>query len=196
MSGKGPLLIALARAAIAEQLAIPYAIPFAASDIQACDWLQQQSASFVTLHIDGNLRGCIGSLKAYRPLMEDVRSNAVHAAFQDPRFAPLSPEEFERIDIEVSLLTAATPIHFSSEADALQQLRPHIDGVILNHEYHSATFLPQVWEQLPTPETFMQHLKQKAGLPAGFWSDDVQLSRYEVEKFSENDGKAGGQHDR
>lgn len=191
MSDKGRILTNLARAAIAKQLAIPFAEP----DVQNIDWLQRDSASFVTLHITGELRGCIGSLKAYRPLLEDVLNNAVHAAFQDPRFSPLTRDEFEHIDIEVSILTEAVPLQFSSEADALKQLRPHRDGVIFRHDYHSATFLPQVWDQLPTPELFMQHLKQKAGLSPYFWADDVELSRYEVEKFSEKEAEVTD-HDR
>ena len=146
-------------------------------------------ATFVTLTQNGALRGCIGSLEAHRALDQDVRANAVAAAFRDPRFPPLTLAEFPHTRVEVSLLTAPTPMSFSSEADALRQLRPNIDGVILiagpGGRLGRSTFLPQVWEQLPEPRQFLAHLKQKAGLPADCWSSDVQLQRYEVQKCKE-----------
>ena len=184
---KGRLLLTLARAAIARQLNIPFAEVDASNE----SWLQNDGACFVTLHKQGELRGCIGTLSAHRSLLEDVQANAINAAFHDPRFFPLSADEFTEVDVEVSILTEAMPMPFSDEADALAQLRPHIDGVIFRYENHRATFLPQVWEQLPSPELFMAHLKQKAGLPAGFWADGVQILRYQVEKFSEEHGRAG-----
>jgi hypothetical protein len=147
--------------------------------------LAQPGATFVTLTQNGELRGCIGSLEAHRPLDQDVRANAVAAAFRDPRFAALTLAELPRTRVEVSLLTPPTPLSFSSEADALRQLRPNIDGVILTAGNHRGTFLPQVWEQLPEPREFLAHLKQKAGLPANWWSADVQLQRYEVQKWKE-----------
>ncbi|MDP2810788.1 MAG: AmmeMemoRadiSam system protein A [Rhodocyclaceae bacterium] len=146
-------------------------------------------ATFVTLTQHGALRGCIGSLEAHRPLGDDVRANAVAAAFSDPRFPPLTVAEFPHTRVEVSLLTTPVPMSFSDEADALRQLRPNVDGVILiagrGGQLGRSTFLPQVWEQLPEPRQFLAHLKQKAGLPADWWSSEVQLQRYEVKKWKE-----------
>ncbi len=142
-------------------------------------------ACFVTLTQHGQLRGCIGSLEAWRPLLQDVQENARAAAFRDPRFKPLTLDELARTRVEVSLLTPATPIQFSSEAEALAQLLPGRDGIIFTAGRHRSTFLPQVWEQLPEPADFMAHLKQKAGLPATYWGDDVRLERYSVEKWQE-----------
>lgn len=147
--------------------------------------LHVPGATFVTLTQHDTLRGCIGSLSAYRPLIDDVRENAGAAAFSDPRFPPVSDEEFDGLRVEVSLLSPPHPMSFRDEADALAQLRPQIDGVILNMGNRRATFLPQVWEQLPEARVFMTHLKQKAGLPADFWSPDLRLERYQVEKWKE-----------
>ena len=119
-------------------------------------------------------------------LEQDVRANAISAAFSDPRFAPLKAEELPRTRVEVSLLTAPQAMTFSDEADALRQLRPNVDGVIFIAGQRRSTFLPQVWEQLPQARQFMVHLKQKAGLPADYWSSEVQLQRYEVEKWKES----------
>ncbi len=175
------VLTGTARTAIASRLDIEFNAPEVPDD----SWYRDDGASFVTLHLNGNLRGCIGSLVAHQPLIEDVRDNAVSAAFKDPRFPPLSAREFPDVHIEVSVLTAPEAMQFTDETDALSQLQPKIDGVIFTSGQHKATFLPQVWEQLPTPEYFMAHLKQKAGLPAAFWSADVKLERYRVEEFAE-----------
>ena len=142
-------------------------------------------ATFVTLTLDGQLRGCIGSLEAHRALGDDVRANAASAAFRDPRFSPLTTAEFERIKVEVSLLTKPSPMQFSSEADALTQLRPNVDGVILIAGNARSTFLPQVWEQIPEPRLFMARLKQKAGLTADAWPEGIKLFRYGVQKWKE-----------
>jgi len=175
----GPALLVRARNAIATRLKQP-------TQAEATHpALALPGATFVTLTQNGALRGCIGSLQAHRPLDQDVRANAVAAAFSDPRFPPLTLAELPRTRVEVSLLTAPQPMTFSSEADALRQLRPNLDGIILIAGQRRSTFLPQVWEQLPEPRTFMAHLKQKAGLPADWWSADVQLQRYEVQKWKE-----------
>lgn len=147
--------------------------------------LTQPGATFVTLTQQGNLRGCIGSLEAWRPLGEDVRANAKSAAFRDPRFAPLPAVELAHTRIEVSLLTLAVPISFADEADVIRQMRPGIDGLIFACHGRRGTFLPQVWESLPDPHQFLAHLKQKAGFAADFWSPDVTLYRYEVQKWKE-----------
>ncbi len=181
MTDRGTTLVHLARAAIAQELG------FVAHELPRADWLEEPGAVFITLMLDGHLRGCIGSLEAHRPLIDDVRHNAVAAAFRDPRFDPLSKEEFARVLVEVSLLSQPQPIHFSSEADALSQLHPEQDGVILEWGRHRATYLPQVWAQLTQPQSFIAHLKEKAGLPADFWADDIRLSRYTVQKFCESE---------
>jgi len=147
--------------------------------------LGQPGATFVTLTQRGELRGCIGSLEAWRPLDEDVRENAVAAAFRDPRFPPLAAAELPATRVEVSLLASAVAMAFASEADAIGQLRPGVDGVILEYGGHRGTFLPQVWETLTEPNLFLAHLKQKAGLPADFWHPDITLRRYEVTKWKE-----------
>ena len=175
----GANLLILARDAIGERFGIA-SRPFA--DLPE---LHAPAATFVTLMKRGSLRGCIGTLSAYRPLLDDVRANACAAAFSDPRFAPVDADELPVITVEVSLLTPPAPLAFRDEADALAQLRPNVDGVILRAHHYRATFLPQVWEQLPDAPSFMAHLKQKAGLPADYWSPDVVLERYQVEKWKE-----------
>ncbi|WP_027389036.1 AmmeMemoRadiSam system protein A [Chrysiogenes arsenatis] len=147
--------------------------------------LHEPGATFVTLTMAGELRGCIGSLEAWRLLGDDVRENARAAAFSDPRFEPLTEQEFAEVRVEVSLLTPAEPFPVQDEADALRQLRPHVDGVIFTCRNRRSTFLPQVWESLATPELFLSHLKQKAGFPPHFWSPEVKLYRYGVQKWKE-----------
>jgi len=140
-------------------------------------------ATFVTLHLDGQLRGCIGSLQAVRPLAEDVAYNAFAAAFLDRRFAPLSAREAGQIQLHLSLLTPATPVQFSSEADLLTKIVPFEDGLILEDGSRRGTFLPSVWESLPNPEKFLQHLKLKAGLPPDHWSTTLKVWRYHTESI-------------
>ncbi|MCX8085426.1 MAG: AmmeMemoRadiSam system protein A [Rhodocyclaceae bacterium] len=175
----GEALLIRARNAIAGEFGLP---PRPEPDHPA---LRAHGATFVTLTQAGQLRGCIGSLEAWRPLEEDVRDNAIAAAFRDPRFLPLSPEELAHTHIEVSLLTPAEPMAFRDEEDAIRQLRPHRDGMIFECHGRRGTFLPQVWESLPDRHDFFRHLKQKAGFSPGFWSPDVRLYRYEVQKWKE-----------
>lgn len=175
----GFALLKAARTAIATQFGLTTSTP------PEHPAMKQAGASFVTLMLDGQLRGCIGTLEAYRSLGEDVRANASAAAFRDPRFTPLTQAEFGRIQIEVSLLTPPEPIFFESETDALQQLRPGVDGVILSFNHRSSTFLPQVWEQLPDAWQFMAHLKIKGGHAPDWWSPEIELFRYEVKKWKE-----------
>lgn len=177
---RGKIMLAIARATIASHLN-----RVAAADESAL-WLATPGACFVTLTIKGKLRGCIGSLLPYRPLLEDLKRNAFAAAFGDPRFAPLSGNELDAVRLEVSLLSPLTSIEFRDEADAVAQLRPGIDGVILEYGHNRGTFLPQVWEQLSSPQDFFRHLKMKAGLSPAFWADGIRLSRYTVEKWQEN----------
>lgn len=175
----GNMLLAHARNAIAER----FGRHGGATHRHAA--LDQPGASFVTLTQQGDLRGCIGSIEAHRPLGLDVRENALAAAFRDPRFAPLAVEEFEHTRVEVSLLTPAMAISFRDEADFLAQLRPGVDGIVFQYGRHRSTFLPQVWESLPEPQQFMQQLKRKAGLPPNFWHEAVSIARYEVTKWKE-----------
>jgi len=169
------LLLSLARQSIAHGLrsGIPL-IPPSCADVV----LQAPGACFVTLTIDGELRGCIGSLEPRRSLIEDVCSNAYAAAFDDPRFLPLGSEELNRVHIEISVLGPLQKMQFDSEADLLQQIIPFKDGLVLEERGHRGTFLPLVWEQLPEKKMFLDQLKRKAGLPAHYWSDSLQCSRY------------------
>ncbi|MDH3948579.1 MAG: AmmeMemoRadiSam system protein A [Gammaproteobacteria bacterium] len=145
--------------------------------------LQQAGASFVTLTILRQLRGCIGMLTATRPLIEDVAKNAFAAAFKDSRFPPLTEAEYAQLEYHISILNPAETMEFDSEADLLQQLRPGIDGLILEDRGRRATFLPSVWESLPKPTEFLQHLKIKAGLPSDYWSNTLRMQRYTVQEF-------------
>ncbi len=146
--------------------------------------LQQERACFVTLHLNGSLRGCIGTLNAHQPLIMDVIKNSFNAAFRDPRFPPLSADEYHSISLDISILSKPQPMQFSSEQDLLRQLRPGIDGLILTDQGHRGTFLPSVWEQLPAPMIFLQHLKNKAGLPTNYWSDTLRVENYTTELIS------------
>jgi len=176
---KGSTLLKLARNEIAQQFGQAAQVP---ADIP---WLAERGACFVTLTQHGELRGCIGTLEAHRPLGLDVRENAVAAAFRDPRFAPLSYAEFDDIRVEVSLLSPTEALVVASEEHALASLRSGVDGVVFEYRHFRSTFLPQVWEQLPEPAEFLAHLKRKAGLPKEFWAEGVRLSRYTVTKWKE-----------
>lgn len=142
--------------------------------------LQTYGASFVTLHLNQQLRGCIGTLEAHQPLITDVSEHAYGAAFEDPRFPKVSDNELDLLTISISILTPATAIEFTSEKDLLSQLRPGIDGLILQSGFHKATFLPVVWDQLESPEDFLKHLKIKAGLSENDWPENITFSRYET----------------
>ncbi|TSE34227.1 AmmeMemoRadiSam system protein A [Tepidimonas charontis] len=186
----GSALLRLARHAIGTALG---ALPAAAgSDTNGMRFspaveaaLSAPGATFVTLTQDGALRGCIGTLQPWRPLRDDVQANAVAAALRDTRFVPLRREELARTRIEVSLLSATEPVPAHRREDALQRLRPGIDGVIFQWHDRRSTFLPQVWAQLPQPRAFLRQLVAKAGLPPDFWDDAVQLQRYTVTKWCE-----------
>ncbi|MBI5945653.1 MAG: AmmeMemoRadiSam system protein A [Chloroflexi bacterium] len=148
--------------------------------------LCENGASFVTLTINDELRGCIGALEAYQPLAEDVREHAIAAALEDPRFRPVVESELNRIRLEVSRLTAPRLLEYSSSDDLLQKLNPHVDGVILKDGRRRATFLPQVWEKIPNPSDFLNHLCGKMGARASLWRDaKLQVYVYQVEEFHE-----------
>ena len=146
--------------------------------------LQQLRACFVTLEHQGQLRGCIGQLQAVQALILDVVHNAYAAAFSDPRFAPLSRTEYPGLELHISILSVPEPMQVHSEEELLQQLRPGIDGLILADGPRRATFLPSVWEQLPTARNFVAQLKRKAGMAPTHWSTSMQVSRYSTESFA------------
>lgn len=148
--------------------------------------LQQERGTFVTLHRHGQLRGCIGSIAPVESIAANIRRNAVNAAFGDPRFPPLQQKEFDEVDIEVSILTDPKPLSYDNGADLVAKLRPQIDGVILRDGFSSATFLPQVWDQLPQPEDFLNRLCMKAGLHPDAWqTGKLEVLTYQVQYFSE-----------
>ena len=181
----GNTLLALARQAIAHRLGrVP--APVVPDDLR----LHERGATFVTLTQDGELRGCIGSLRRARTLGEDVLANAVAAAMEDPRFAPLDADELDTITIEVSLLSEPEFLEFAGEEALLAQLRPGEDGLIIFSGCRSATFLPQVWEQLPDPHQFLAALKHKAGLPTHRETAGLMAARYHVQKWKETEQEA------
>ena len=173
------VLLDVARASLRHGLQVGRPLPVALEELAA--ELVVLRASFVTLKKGGRLRGCIGSLEAWRPLAVDVAENAFAAAFRDPRFPPLRAAEAADLAIHLSLLTPAVAMIFSSEADLLAQLQPGVDGLILSEGPSRGTFLPSVWAELPTPQLFLTQLKRKAGLAAGYWSPDVRIWRYTTE---------------
>ena len=186
---QGQLLVKLARHTLSEHLAKP--IPQNKIDslntALADPCFNSSCGTFVTLTIDGQLRGCIGNLTSNESLASGVRRNAINAAFHDPRLSPLSPSELECVSIEVSILSEPQPLHYREASDLLKKLRPTIDGVILRKDLASATFLPQVWEQLPQPQDFLRHLCLKAGLTADAWQHSgLEVSTYQVQYFEEH----------
>jgi AmmeMemoRadiSam system protein B/AmmeMemoRadiSam system protein A len=181
----GRSLVTTARQTIARALGLNASLAEATADHPA---LRRPGATFVTLHsADGQLRGCVGRLEATRLLVDDVRANALAAAFEDSRFAPLRAHEWPGLQVEVSLLDPAEPLRARNEAEAVAALRPGIDGVIFEWRGARATLLPQVWRQLPHAADFIAALKRKAGLAAGFWSADVRLWRYRVRSFADHE---------
>jgi len=145
--------------------------------------LREPRATFVTLFIDGKLRGCIGGLEARLPLAMDVAQHALAAATHDPRFPPVTPEEAPQLSIHLSVLNPPEPMSVADEVDLLQQLRPGVDGLVLIDGRHHATFLPDVWEGVPDARAFLHHLKHKAGLKPDYWSDTIRFERYTTESI-------------
>ncbi|MBF0160295.1 MAG: AmmeMemoRadiSam system protein A [Magnetococcales bacterium] len=153
--------------------------------------LVEPGACFVTLSLHGQLRGCIGSLEPYRSLAIDLLENSVAAARHDPRFSPLTLAELAQVRIELSLLTQPQPLAYRDGADLMQQLQPGVHGVILSQGGRRATFLPQVWHQLPDPVDFLAHLCAKAGLSGDCWQHHPSILTYTVEKICEQEGDHG-----
>lgn len=175
-------LLEVARASIAHGLEA--GAPLAVAPEGETPALQAERASFVTLEREGRLRGCIGALEARMPLVRDVAEHAFAAAFRDPRFRPLERDELPGLACHVSVLTPATPMEFHDEGDLLAQLRPGVDGLIIACGRRRATFLPSVWEQVPTPQLFLAHLKQKAGI-SGRETEPLAAWRYETLSFGD-----------
>jgi len=181
---KGEALIALARTTIGEKLGLDVPLSKTAAKQLEDAFFETKRGMFVTLTMDNELRGCMGNLSADESIRHGVKSNALNAAFHDPRFPPLSRDEFEKTEVEISLLTEPEPLTFSGPEELLSQLRPTIDGVILRKEAASSTFLPQVWEQLPGKEVFLEHLCRKAGLPGNAWQKPgITVLTYQVQYF-------------
>jgi AmmeMemoRadiSam system protein A len=157
------------------------------ADSQVSPKFSERRGTFVTLTLDGGLRGCIGHIIPQESLLEGIRVNAINAAFRDPRFRPLSRKEWERVKIEISILTEPKPLPYTGAEDLLGKLRPGIDGVILKKGMHQATFLPQVWEQIPDKNEFLTHLCLKAGLDMDAWKKEkLEVSTYQVQAFEEH----------
>ncbi len=184
---QGRLLIQLARQTIARHLDQPLADEDAGPRAAADPALKRPSGTFVTLKINGQLRGCIGSLEPREAIFKSVRSNAINAAFRDWRFSPLKAEELEKVQVEVSILTPPAPLEYRNADELKVLLRPGIDGLIIRKGNQGATFLPQVWEQLPRVEDFLSHLCRKAGMAADAWRrGDLTVQTYQVKAFEES----------
>ncbi|MBU4415025.1 MAG: AmmeMemoRadiSam system protein B [Proteobacteria bacterium] len=150
------------------------------------DCFQEHFGTFVTLKINGQLRGCMGNITASESVKEGVKRNAISAAFRDPRFSPLRAEELEHVDIEVSILTQPEPLKYRDGDDLIAKLRVNVDGVIIQKGFANATFLPQVWKQLPQPKEFLGHLCMKAGMSSDAWQKDkLEVMTYQVQYFDE-----------
>ncbi len=176
-------LIRIARQSIEQGLdrGQPYLV-----ELQNCPPVYgHERATFVTLELERELRGCIGTLEARRPLAHDVGDNSWSAAFQDPRFTPLTAGELAELSISISVLTEPTPMQVRDEDELLEQLRPGVDGLILEERGRRATFLPSVWDALQDPFVFVSQLKFKAALPLDYWSDELKFYRYATETFDE-----------
>ncbi len=178
----GETLLHLAAASI--EFGLRHARPLPVEISEYAPELGEKGASFVTLKHEGRLRGCIGTSVAVQPLVRDVSEHAFAAAFRDHRFAPLTEPELTDLSLSVSVLSTPSPMTFRDEPDLLDQLRPHVDGLIIEDGGHRALFLPTVWETLPDAETFLGHLKVKAGLLAGHWSGRFKAWRFVAEEIS------------
>jgi len=182
----GHILLRLARQTLEEQLGKKPTDPVAEKDLTDPD-LRAHRGVFVTLYKSGTLRGCVGSLLGIEPVPDGVRRHVINAALHDQRFPMVTGDEVTALEIEISILTVPEDLAYSDSEDLILQLRPHVDGVILRAgPGHEATFLPQVWDQLPAPEMFLDHLCLKAGLAGGCWrSAQPKIQTYQVQHFTE-----------
>ena len=175
------LLHDIAYQSIKQGLSSDHPLPVRLSDYD--DSLCEKKATFITLKMHGQLRGCIGILEPLRPLVEDVAYNAFAAAYEDRRFNPVEREEIDLLSIHISILNTPEAIHFDSEQDMIAQLKPGEDGIILIAGSRKATFLPSVWESMKNKTEFIEYLKQKAGLDKHYWAPDIKILRYSVDEF-------------
>lgn len=185
---QGKLLVQLARKTLMEhfKLSLPEDQTGQLNEGLKDAVFQTVCGVFVTLKLDGQLRGCIGTLEGWEPLVSGVATQALNAAFHDPRFTALKQNELEQVNIEVSVLTQPQPLAYTNADELVAKLRPHIDGVTINLDYAGATFLPQVWEQLPEPKDFLSHLCIKAGLAGNTWRmGKLKVETYQVQYFEE-----------
>ena len=177
-------LLWVARHALESEIRGEDQLPIDANNLT--EKLELNGASFVTLTINGQLRGCIGSIDAYQPLVEDVREHAISAATQDYRFPRVKPEELSAILIEISYLTPQMPLNYEDGDDLIEKLQPGRDGVVISDGFRRATFLPQVWEKLPDPKVFLSHLCSKMGASPNAWqTKKLTVSVYQVQEFHE-----------
>lgn len=177
-------LLTIARQAITDAIQAKTLIPPDPKNYS--EMLQREGASFVTLTIHGDLRGCIGALEPYQPLVVDVWEHAIAAAMEDYRFYPVSASELDQIKIEISRLTVPQRLEYTDPADLIARLHPDQDGVILREGRNRATFLPQVWEKIPDARSFLSQLCLKMGAPANYWlTHHLDVFTYQVEKFEE-----------
>ena len=181
---EGKYLLGVARKTIERALFPEKDLEESDSELPAI--FHEKRGTFVTLTMEGNLRGCIGHIIPQESLIEGIRVNAINAAFRDPRFPPLSKHEWEKVKIEISILTDPKPLSYKDGMDLLKKLHPGTDGVIIKKGYHQSTFLPQVWEQLHRTEDFLSHLCLKAGLESEEWKKGtLEVSTYQVQAFEE-----------
>jgi AmmeMemoRadiSam system protein A len=180
----GTALLRLARSSIEHGLVHNEPLPIHVEELSA--QLAEPAATFTTLHRDGRLRGCCGTLEAAHPLAVNVANSAFQAAFRDSRFDPVGQDEFDALRLEVSVLSPLEPVRVCDEADLLDRLQPGTDGLVLIEGKRRATFLPEVWEQLPEPRTFLAQLKKKSGLPEDYWSAGLEFRRYHTTLYAES----------
>jgi AmmeMemoRadiSam system protein A len=180
----GSEIVRLARSSIEYGLVHRDPLPINYEELSSA--LADPAATFTTLHFEGQLRGCCGTLEAVRPLAADVAYSAFRAAFRDPRFKPVGKHELSAIQLEVSVLSPLETIPVTDEADLLERLTPGVDGLVIMAEGRHATFLPKVWEMLPEPQQFLAALKAKCGLSSNYWSDRLEFRRYRTTSYAES----------
>lgn len=180
-----PILLQIAKSAILTKFDESYSFD-EKSLLERYPYLKKDGAAFVTLKYDKDLRGCIGSIVAHRTLYEDIAGNAVSSGFGDPRFKPLSANELSHLRLEVSVLSEPQILEYKDFDDLCKKVKPHVDGLILKHNRYQGTFLPQVWEQLTTPELFLEHLSMKAGADISIYKEHPTIYRYGVESIEES----------
>ncbi len=183
---QGEFLLKFARTVISRKLNINTELDKKLDTKTKNNNLYEKRGTFVTLHKDGNLRGCIGTLEPNESIIDGIKDNAINAAFKDPRFSPVKKNEINNIDLEISILTIPEKLDYFDTDDLLAKLKPFIHGVIIQNKHNKATFLPQVWDQLPDKKEFLSHICTKAGLPSNEWQKgELEVMTYQVQYFKE-----------